>query len=136
MRNRSYSELRRFETLEERYAYLKLNGAVGYATFGLDRYVNQAFYMSRQWRQLRSEIILRDNGCDLGIEGFKIHKGLYIHHMNPMTVAEITAGDPDILNPDFLITVSHRTHNAIHYGDETQLPRGPVERKPGDTRLW
>jgi hypothetical protein len=133
---RSFSELRRLNTLEERFQYLALRGDVGVSTFGFDRYVNQAFYQSRQWRQIRDHIIVRDNGCDLGIDGYEIHDRIYIHHMNPMTVDEIVEGDPRILDPEFLIAVTHRTHNAIHYGDEGLLPRALVERKAGDTKLW
>jgi hypothetical protein len=136
MRIRSYSELRDLTTLEERYHYLALRGQVGEATFGYDRWMNQQFYRSREWRLLREEVILRDNGCDLGLPGFEINHGLYVHHMNPMSAADLSASDPDILNPEFLITVTHRTHNAIHYGDESLLPQVPVERRPGDTTLW
>ncbi len=135
-RRRSYSELRRLDTFEERYKYLRLYGQVGEATFGFDRYLNQAFYTSREWRQVRDKVIVRDNGCDLGIPGREIYKGLYIHHMMPMTVDDITSGNPDILEPEFLITVTHQTHNAIHYGNETNLAREFVERRPGDTKLW
>lgn len=134
--NRFYSELRQLETFTERYQYLKLKGRVGEATFGADRYINQAFYTSREWRQIRHSVIVRDLGCDLGIEGREIHKGLYIHHMNPMTVEDIRDGNPDILDPRFLITVTHATHNAIHYGDDSLLSRPMVDRKPGDTKLW
>ena len=134
--NRSFSELRRLSTFEERFRYLKLRGQVGESTFGADRWVNQAFYTSRQWREVRHEVIVRDNACDLGIEGYDIHSGLYIHHMNPMTVADIESGNPDILNPEFLITVTHDTHNAIHYGNESLLPRPVIDRQPGDTKLW
>jgi len=133
---RSYRELRRLETLEERFKYLSLRGTVGHSTFGFDRWINQAFYTSREWRNLRHEIIVRDEGCDLGIPGHEIHERLAIHHMNPMTAEQIEQGDEDILNPDFLITVSHRTHNAIHYGDEGLLPRPLIERTSGDTKLW
>lgn len=133
---RSYRELRRLQTLEERFRYLALRGSVGHSTFGFDRWINQAFYTSREWRNLRHEIIVRDEGCDLGILGYEIHERLAIHHMNPMTAEQIEQGDDDILNPDFLITVSHRTHNAIHYGDEGLLPRPLVERTSGDTKLW
>lgn len=136
MKIRSYSELRRLETFEDRYRYLQLRGQVGDPTFDFDRYVNQAFYRSRQWRSIRWNVIHRDNACDLGIEGYDIHSGLYIHHMNPMTVDDISSGDPRILDPEFLITVTHKTHNAIHYGTEQSLPRQLVERKPGDTKLW
>lgn len=135
-RIRKYSELRRFNTMEERYRYLSLGGVVGRETFGFDRYMNQQFYTSREWRQLRFDIIARDNGCDLGVEGFEIHDKIYIHHMNPMSVDDLKHGNDDILNPEFLISVAHRTHNAIHYGDESQLPRIFVSRSPGDTKLW
>jgi hypothetical protein len=123
-------------TLEERYKYLALHGEVGRATFGFDRYLNQQFYTSRQWRDIRNHVIARDLGRDLGIEGYEIHNRIYIHHMNPMTVEDITSGDPRILDPEFLISVTHRTHNAIHYGDEGLLPKPPVQRRPGDTTLW
>jgi hypothetical protein len=134
--NRSYSELRRIATFEERYRYLALRGQVGQATFGFDRYMNQGFYTSREWRNARDGIIIRDNGCDLGIEGHEIHRGLFIHHLNPITPAQIEAGDPALLDPNNLITVTHNTHNAIHYGDERMLPKPPVERRAGDTKLW
>jgi hypothetical protein len=133
---RRYSELKRLPTLRERFKYLELHGRVGQATFGFDRYVNQQFYTSREWRRLRNDVILRDFGCDLGVDGYEIHEGLYIHHMNPMSAEDIRAGNDDILDPEFLITVTHRTHNAIHYGDEKLLPRPLVERRPGDTKLW
>lgn len=135
-RIRTYSELRRFDTIEERFDYLALRGEVGRTTFGFERYVNQRFYTSREWRQVRHHVIARDNGCDLGVEGFEIFERILIHHMNPMTVDDITHGDDDILNPEYLISVSHRTHNAIHYGDAQLLPRALTERKPGDTKLW
>jgi len=133
---RSYSELRRFDSLVDRFNYLALKGRVGETTFGFDRYMNQMFYTSSQWRSMRHKIILRDNGCDLGIEGYEIHKGLYIHHLNPMTVDQIRNGDPGILDPEFLITASFSSHQAIHYGDARLLPRVLIERQPGDTRLW
>lgn len=133
---RSYLELRSIETFEGRYKYLALRGNVGRSTFGFDRYMNQQFYRSSQWRQLRDHVIARDNGCDLGIEGFEIHSRLYIHHMNPMTADSIKQDDPAILDPRYLITTTHQTHNAIHYGDESLLPRPLVERRRGDTKLW
>lgn len=136
MRIRSYRDLRRLETFEERFEYLSLRGNVGEATFGYDRWINQQFYRSTQWRHVRDQVIVRDNGCDLGVEGYDIHDRIYIHHMNPMRVADITTGDPSILNPEYLITVTHQTHNAIHYGDASLLPQAPVERRPGDTKLW
>jgi hypothetical protein len=133
---RTYSELVQLPTFEERYKYLALRGAVGRETFGFDRYLNQDFYTSREWRNARRSVIIRDNGCDLGLYGYEIHEGLYVHHMNPMTIDDILHNNPDILNPEFLITVTHETHNAIHYGDEKLLPRPLVERAPGDTTLW
>jgi hypothetical protein len=133
---RTYSELHRLETFEERYRYLRLGGLLGLRTFGFDRWVNQRFYKSQEWKSTRNLIILRDNGCDLGVFGYEIHSGLLIHHMNPISLDEIKHGDESIIDPNFLITTSLRTHNAIHYGDEDLLPRGPIERKSGDTTLW
>lgn len=134
--HRTYSELRRIDAFTERFDYLSLRGNVGEKTFGFDRWVNQDFYTSREWRQVRHEVIARDYGCDMGVPGYEIHRGLYIHHMNPITVKQIQDGDPCILDPDNLITVSHNTHNAIHYGDKNLLPQPPVDRKRGDTKLW
>lgn len=136
MRSRSYSELRRFDTLEERFEYLRLDGEVGRSTFGFDRWVNQRFYRSPQWRQARDLVILRDHGCDLGIRDHPIGSGLLVHHMNPMTVEDIERGADWILDPEYLVTTSKATHNAIHYGDDSVLPKPPVVRRPGDTRLW
>jgi hypothetical protein len=136
MIRRSYSDLIRYSTFEGRYRYLAVQGRVGESTFGFDRYINQQFYTSRQWRQLRHHVISRDLACDLGIEGYEIHNKIIIHHMNPMTVEHVVDGDESILDPEFLITTTHRTHNAIHYGDERLLPRPLVERRPGDTKLW
>lgn len=133
---RRYSELRRLETFEDRFEYLKLNGSVGYATFGFDRYINQKFYTSTQWRKVRNQVIARDLGLDLGVEDHEIFDKVIIHHMNPMTADDIVDDLPDILNPEFLITTSHMTHNAIHYGDKNLLPRPMATRLPGDTRLW
>lgn len=133
---RRYSELRRLNTFEERYNYLRLQGSIGRASFGFDRHVNQAFYKSREWRDLRHHVIVRDNGCDLGVDGFEIHSDLLVHHMNPLDLEAIEDADPRILDPEFLITTTHRTHNAIHYGDESLLPRQFVPRRHGDTRLW
>ncbi len=134
--SRSYSELIRLHTFEERFEYLSLRGVVGRETFGFDRYLNQMFYRSREWKKLRNQIIVRDNGCDMGVDGFEIHEPIYIHHLNPMTVDDVETSDPSILDPDNLISVTHRTHNAIHYGDASLLPRKLIERKPGDTKLW
>lgn len=136
MRVRSFQELRRLPTFEERYRYLQLRGEVGLATFGFERYLNQAFYRSRQWKLVRDEVISRDEGCDLGTPGYEIFDRVIIHHMNPMSAENIERGDEAILNPDFLITTTHRTHNAIHYGDEKLLVQPLVERRPGDTKLW
>lgn len=133
---RSYSGLIRLPTFEERYRYLQLRGIVGEQTFGFDRLFSQQFYRSREWKQVRHEVITRDLGCDLGVEGYEIHGELHIHHMNPMNVMNIRDGDSEILDPEFLITTTHRTHNAIHYGDERQLPRPFVPRRRGDTKLW
>jgi len=136
MKIRTYSELRRLETFNERFKYLALHGAVGDATFGFDRWMNQQFYRSQEWRNLRHRIIVRDEGCDLGVEGYEIHNRIYIHHMNPMTKQDIVHGNLDILEPEFLISTTHTTHNAIHYGDERKLAKPFVERRPGDTKLW
>lgn len=136
MRTRRYSELRRIESFEDRFEYLSLAGHVGEVTFGFDRYINQMFYRSQQWKRIRHHVIVRDNGCDLGVEGYEIHSQLLIHHMNPLTPDDIRHADDSILDPDFLITTTHRTHNAIHYGDRRLLPRPPVDRRPGDTLLW
>lgn len=133
---RSYSQLRRLETLDERFDYLALRGYVGDSTFGFDRWMNQEFYTSRQWRALRSHVIVRDGGCDLGIEGFEVHKGIVIHHMNPMTADDIKSGDSSILDPEYLISTTLRTHNAIHYGDKRSLLRPFAERSRNDTKLW
>jgi len=136
MKIRTYSELRQFRTFEERFKYLELKGIVGQSTFGFDRWLNQQFYKSREWRDARSFVIARDNGCDLGVPGHEIFADLIVHHMNPLSEEDIVHGEYDIVNPEFLITTSLRTHNAIHYGDERLLPRGPITRQPGDTKLW
>jgi hypothetical protein len=133
---RKYSELRRTSDFKERFEYLALRGVVGAKTFGFDRYMNQRFYTSRQWRQVRDAVIVRDEGCDMGVAGFEIHSRLYIHHMNPMTVEDLKEGNESVLDPEYLITVTHRTHNAIHYGDAALLAKPFVERGPGDTKLW
>ena len=133
---RTYSELRRLLTFEERYDYLKLRASVGEVTFGFERYLNQDFYRSRQWRDVREFVIARDEGMDLGIDGYEIYDRVIIHHMNPMRTEDLVNGNEDVLDPEFLITTTHRTHNAIHYGDKSLLPTALVERRPGDTRLW
>jgi len=136
MKIRTYSELSQLETFEERYRYLRLQDVVGRSTFGFDRLINQRFYHSNEWKRLRSFVITRDNGCDLGILGYEIYSGLLIHHMNPISLDDIRDGGDLLFNPEYLITTTLQTHNAIHYGDETLLPRGPVERTKGDTTLW
>jgi len=133
---RQYSVLKRFNTLEERYDYLKLAGVVGKQTFGWDRYFNQRFYHSSEWKHVRDTVIIRDNGCDLGIPGFEIQGKLLIHHMNPIWIEDLRTGNPEILDPEFLIACSDRTHQAIHYGDKSLLPQVPIIRIPGDTKLW
>lgn len=133
---RTYSELVKLKTFEERFEYLKLSGEVGDPTFGFDRYLNQALYRSQEWRRFRRDIIVRDNGCDLGIDGYDIFGKVIIHHMNPITKQDILDRKKEIMDPDQVICVSSLTHNAIHYSDESILPKLPVERKPGDTKLW
>lgn len=133
---RRYSELVQLDSFDERYHYLALRGIVGDSTFGFDRWLNQQFYTSRRWRDLRHHIIVRDEGCDLGVPGYEIPVRPIIHHMNPLTVEDIVHGTDEALDPEYLILVSHRTHNAIHYGDESLLPRPPISRQPGDTQLW
>ena len=136
MNIRTYSDLSKLTTFEERYNYLRLNGFVGKETFGFDRYLNQVFYKSAKWRSVRDFVIVRDNGCDLGIEGREIYGKIIIHHMNPITIKDIEQESAFLLDPEFLISTVHETHNAIHYGDENLLIRSPIERKPNDTCPW
>lgn len=134
---KSYSELMRLTTFEERFNYLKLSGTVGAESFGFDRYLNQRFYKSKEWSLLRHKIIVRDNGCDLGVEGFDIYKPMIIHHMNPITVDDIKHSTSALLDPEFLILTSLKTHNAIHYGDDSILQDDIYrERSMHDTCLW
>lgn len=133
---RTYSDLSRFSTFEERFEYLSMPGEVGADTFGFDRWLNQRFYRSREWRQARELVILRDNGCDLGISGREIHRDLLVHHMNPVLPQDLIRGADWVLDPEYLITTTHRTHNAIHYGTFDLIPKPFVERRPGDTTLW
>lgn len=133
---KNYTELSRLKTFEERYDYLKLSGAVGIDTFGFDRYLNQEFYQSLEWRSVRDFVILRDNGCDLGIEGHEIQTKAIVHHMNPITKDDVINKVFWIFDPEFLITTYHKTHNAIHYGDRNLLDKDPVERRPNDTCPW
>ena len=133
---RTYSELITFPTFEERFKYLQLNGQVGESTFGFDRYMNQVFYRSQKWKSIRDFVIIRDCGCDLGVEGYDIHGKIIIHHMNPLSMRDIETESDFLLNPDFLICTTHNTHNAIHYGDENLLVTAPVERTKNDTCPW
>lgn len=135
-RFRSYTELIQIPTFEERYSYLELKGEVGRSTFGFDRWLNQEFYHSREWRMARDMVLVRDYGCDLAFPDYVIPEGALVHHMNPMSELDIISGESRILDPEYLITTSHRTHNAIHYGDASLLPSPPVERSVGDTKLW
>ena len=131
-----YSELSTIPTYEERFKYLQLKGAVGNDTFGYDRYLNQILYNSPEWKRLRNQIIIRDNGRDLGCEGYEIYGRILIHHMNPITVEDVVSRNPIVFDPENLICVSHNTHNAIHYGDENLLIMAPVERAKNDTCPW
>ena len=133
---RTYSELITFPTFEERFKYLQLEGSVGKDTFGYDRYLNQLFYKTTEWKRLRQDLIIRDNGCDLGVEGREIYGRIIIHHLNPITKDDIVSRTEYLLNPDFLICTTHNTHNAIHYGDESLLITSPVERSKNDTCPW
>lgn len=133
---RTYHELIALPTFKERFEYLKLSGSVGKQTFGFERYLNQKFYQSVEWRQLRDKIITRDRGCDLAMDGYDIVGRIYIHHMNPIKVDDIREATEYLLNPDYLITTTHGTHNAIHYGDGSLIVTEPIERKPNDTCPW
>ena len=132
---RRYSELCRLDSYIERFEYLKLNGAVGESTFGFDRYLNQTLYRSREWKKVRQEVIFRDDGCDMGVEGYPIDR-IIVHHMNPLSIEMVENRDERIFDPEFLICVSFMTHNAIHFGDATLLPQLPVQRRSGDTCPW
>lgn len=133
---RTYSELSRLSTFEERFDYLRLNGSVGKDTFGFDRYLNQQFYRSSEWKRIRDRVILRDNGCDLGVEGYEIRGRILIHHINPISVEDINTMSDLLMDPEYLICTSHRTHNAIHYGDESLIITTPIERTQNDTCPW
>ena len=133
---KTYSELITFPTFEERYEYLRLKGRVGEETFGFDRYLNQVFYKSKEWRSVRDYVIARDNGCDLGMEGYEIFGQILIHHMNPITKEDILERKDVLLNPEYLITTVKNTHDAIHYGDESLLVTSPIERRKNDTCPW
>lgn len=133
---RTYSELIKIDSFEDRFEYLKLSGYVGNETFGFDRYLNQVFYRSVEWRRIRNEVIVRDCGCDLGHPDYPILGKIIIHHINPLSIDDIQKESQYLLNPEFLICVSHQTHNAIHYGDKSQIFTGLNERGIGDTKLW
>lgn len=133
---RTYSELMTYDTFEDRFEYLKLNGYVAHETFGPYRHVNQTFYRSREWLRVRDRVIFRDNGCDLGIPGREIYSELLVHHMIPMEIDDILHGETWIIDPEYLITTSKDTHNAIHFGSEILLPDVVTERSRGDTKLW
>ena len=134
---KTYSELITLPTFEERYRYLRLSGSVGKETFGFDRYLNQLFYKRSQlWKHIRDEVIIRDNGCDLGVEDRDIYGRVIVHHMNPISMDDLLHESDYLLNPQFLICTSHATHNAIHYGDEKLLMIGPIERTKNDTCPW
>ena len=133
---RSYTGVAEFETFTERFEYLKLDSDVGVATFGFDRYFNQRFYTSREWKSVRQKVIARDLGCDLGVEGHDIFNKILVHHMNPISVDDISKSSRYLLDSEYLICVSHLTHNAIHFGDASLLISEPKERREGDTKLW
>lgn len=136
MKMKTYRELRRLNTFEDRYKYLKLNGSVGEDTFGFDRWINQQFYRSAEWKRVRDIVIVRDNGCDLGDPDHPIYGRILIHHMNPICKEDFDENPDYLLNPDYLVCVSHDTHNAIHYGDESLLQKEWTPRKPNDTCPW
>ena len=137
MNDKSYSEMITMSEFDDRFRYAKLDGQVGMDTFGFDRYLNQQFYRSKEWKRLRDQIIIRDNGCDLGVPGHEISGKIYIHHLNPLSPEDITESTEKLFDPDNLVCVSAETHNAIHYGDESILEKNKiVERSPGDTCPW
>lgn len=136
MTSKTYSELIAIPTYEDRFRYLQLQGAVGKDTFGYDRYLNQVLYNSQEWKRFRNEIIIRDNGCDLAFEGYDIHGRILVHHINPITVDDVINRNPLVFDPENVICVTHNTHNAIHYGDESLLITAPIERTRNDTCPW
>lgn len=133
---RCYKDLSRLESFMERYQYLKIHGKVGEETFGLDRYINQSLYKSQRWKNIRSQVIIRDNGCDLGVDGHEIDRYIVVHHMNPITLEDIEEERDVVFDPEYLICCTSRTHQAIHFGDEGLLPKDYIERRPNDTCLW
>lgn len=136
MTSRCYSELAQLKTFEERFRYLQLKGKVGADTFGFDRYLNQQFYRSPEWKRARRDVIIRDEGRDLGVEGYELQNGIYVHHMNPISANDLLHAESWIFDPEYLICVSFNTHQAIHFGDESLLPKLPVERTINDTCPW
>lgn len=135
--SKTYSELVTFKTFEERFEYLRLFGSVGKDTFGHARYLNQSFYRSREWKDRRNDIIVRDYGCDLAMDGYEISDRIIIHHLNPVSEEDLINYNPEkVLHPENLVCVSPLTHEAIHYSDKSILPILPKERRPGDTKLW
>jgi hypothetical protein len=135
-RIRTYTELRRIDSFEERFKYLAVHSSIGIPTFGFERWLNQAFYTSVAWRTCRHQVITRDQGRDLGVEGYEVYDKVIVHHMNPVTIKQVEERDPSIFDPEFLISVSHNTHNAVHYGSANLLAKPLVERRPNDTKLW
>lgn len=133
---RTYSELITIPTFEERFEYLQLKGSVGKDTFGYDRYLNQVLYRSPEWKRLRNQIIIRDDGCDLACDGYDVYGKVLIHHLNPITIEDVLARSRKVFDPDNLVCVSHNTHNAIHYGDVDLLVTGPIIRTKNDTCPW
>lgn len=133
---RCYSEMIKFPTMKERFEYCKLSQAVGDETFGYERYMNQVFYRSYEWRKIKREVILRDNGCEFGLSDYPIPGKIIVHHLNPLTQDDIITGSKYLLDPEYLICVSHLTHNAIHYGTDELLPKDYIARSPNDTVPW
>ena len=136
MITRCYRELKRLTTFDERYQYLKLAGIVGDTTFGYDRYLNQLLYRSKRWKRTRDDIIIRDNACDLGVEDYDIYDRIIVHHMNPITIEDVELERDFVYDPEFLICTTLKTHNAIHYGDESHLSKIIIERTKNDTCPW
>lgn len=136
MKIKSYSEMCSFSTFIERFNYLKLNGKVGIETFGFDRYLNQVLYCSQEWKRFRRQVIIRDNGCIFGLDGYNINGRLIVHHINPITLEQIEQRDPMIFSMENVVCVTHNVHEAIHYGDESLIPTDPIIRKPNDTCPW
>lgn len=136
MKIKSYYEMCSFSTFIERFNYLKLNGKVGIETFGFDRYLNQVLYCSQEWKRFRRQVIIRDNGCIFGLDGYNINGRLIVHHINPITLEQIEQRDPMIFSMENVVCVTHNVHEAIHYGDESLIPTDPIIRKPNDTCPW